>query len=308
VTAAVDQKAPIDPRAAGQILVRSLSDRWRRYRRELKRCQKKYSEEAVHDLRVSTRRLMSTLELLATLVTDNRLKKPRRTLKKRLDMFDPLRDTQIQLLYVEKRLPTCPELQAVYDALAKQERQLVKHIRKQVKRLKTARLEKSVTTMGKQLRARLTDPTKPDETVSAMMSAVDAAFANVVNRRRQMNPDDTTTIHRTRVAFKKFRYMVEVLQPLLGEVTDERLKQMHDFQTMMGDIQDIEVLSASLKAFAQKKKPAVAKALLPTQRELARRRLTLIKTFMRSADELFTFWNQDRRAMRAEETAEKGAV
>lgn len=306
MTAVADKKAPIDPRAAGRILARSLNDRWRKYCRELRRCQKKYSEEAVHDLRVSTRRLMSTLGLLATLVADNRLKKPRRTLKKRLDMFDPLRDTQIQLLYVEKLLPTFPELQAFYDALAKQERQLVKHIRKQVKRLKTARLEKSVTATEKQLRARVTDPTTPDETVSAMMSAVDAAFAKVVNRRRQVKSDDTTTIHRTRVAFKKFRYMVEVLQPLLAEVTDERLKRMHDFQTMMGDIQDVEVLSANLKAFAQQNEPA-AKALLPAQRELARRRRALIKTFIRSADDLFTFWNQDRRATNAKEISKAGA-
>ena len=303
----VDKKAPIDPRAAGQILARSLNDRWRKYRRELKRCQKKYSEDAVHDLRVATRRLMSTLGLLAPLIADKRLKKSRRTLKKRLDMFDPLRDTQIQLLYVEKLLSTFPDLQAFYDTLAKQERQRVKHIRKQVKRLRTARLEKSATATGKQLRARLQDPTKLDETASAMMSAVDAAFAKVVNRRRQIKSDDTTTIHRTRVAFKKFRYMVEVLQPLLAEVTDERLKRMHDFQTMMGDIQDIEVLSANLKAFVQKNAPAAAKALLPTQRELARRRRALIKTFMRSADEPFTFWNQDHRAVKAKEISKKVA-
>jgi len=303
----VDKKAPIDPRAAGQILARSLNDRWRKYRRELKRCQKKYSEDAVHDLRVATRRLMSTLGLLAPLIADKRLKKSRRTLKKRLDMFDPLRDTQIQLLYVEKLLSTFPDLQAFYDTLAKQERQRVKHIRKQVKRLRTARLEKSATATGKQLRARLQDPTKLDETASAMMSAVDAAFAKVVNRRRQIKSDDTTTIHRTRVAFKKFRYMVEVLQPLLAEVTDERLKRMHDFQTMMGDIQDIEVLSANLKAFVQKNAPAAAKALLPTQRELARRRRALIKSFMRSADDLLTFWNQDQRAAKAKEISKKVA-
>ena len=37
-------------------LLDSLHDRWQSFRAELKRCQKKYSEEAVHDLRVATRK------------------------------------------------------------------------------------------------------------------------------------------------------------------------------------------------------------------------------------------------------------
>ena len=44
------------------LLVQAVDERWQTYRRELKRCQKHYSEEAVHDLRVATRRLISVLE------------------------------------------------------------------------------------------------------------------------------------------------------------------------------------------------------------------------------------------------------
>jgi CHAD domain-containing protein len=64
----------------------------------LKRCQKKYSEAAVHDLRVATRRLISTLDLLSELRPDDDLRQTRRKLKKTLDLFSPLRDVQVQLL------------------------------------------------------------------------------------------------------------------------------------------------------------------------------------------------------------------
>src|SRR5262245_50026293 len=68
----------------------SLHDRWRSFRAELKRCRKKYSEEAVHDLRVATRRLISTLELVRRMHPDANLRQARRGLKRLLDMFGPL--------------------------------------------------------------------------------------------------------------------------------------------------------------------------------------------------------------------------
>jgi CHAD domain-containing protein len=272
---------------SGQLLVRALDDRWRKYQKELKRCQKKYSEASVHDLRVATRRLISTLNVLRRLVLDDRLTASRRTLKKRLDLFDPLRDTQVQLLSTEKMLPTFPELQAFYDRLKKQERRLVKQVSKQVGKMKTAKLAKSVAAIEKQLRLLFNDRAKQNEHLTAVKAAVDAAFAKVADLRRSIDPNDATTIHRLRIAFKKFRYMVEALRPLLARVTDRRLKKMHDFQTMMGDIQDIEVLTASLRAFAQKRE--ADSSLQAAFQELSRRRVELIETFLKSADELFTF-------------------
>jgi CHAD domain-containing protein len=67
----------------------SLHDRWQSFRAELKRCRKKASEGAVHDLRVATRRLISTLDLVARVHPEADLRKARRALKKQLDLFGP---------------------------------------------------------------------------------------------------------------------------------------------------------------------------------------------------------------------------
>ena len=72
------------------LLLDSLTERWQTLRSELKRCQKQYSEEAVHDLRVATRRLISTLDLLASVLPEAKLRKARRALKKQLEMLGPL--------------------------------------------------------------------------------------------------------------------------------------------------------------------------------------------------------------------------
>ena len=81
----------------------SLKKQWKRYRKELKRCQRKFSEKAVHQSRVETRRLLSIVELLDPFTPDGRLDKIRACLKRHLDTFDDLRDTHVQLLVVRGR-------------------------------------------------------------------------------------------------------------------------------------------------------------------------------------------------------------
>jgi CHAD domain-containing protein len=64
---------------------------------------------------------------------------------------------------------------------------------------------------------------------------------------------DTKTIHCTRVAFKEFRYMVEALADCLPIATEHRLEAMHDYQTLMGDVQDAQVLLAAVDKFLCKR-------------------------------------------------------
>src|SRR5260221_8758584 len=85
-------------------LSESLQARWKRYRKRLRQCQRKFSEEAVHDSRIETRRLLSLMELLGWFLGGDHLKKARRILKHHLNTFDELRDTQVQLIFVGRML------------------------------------------------------------------------------------------------------------------------------------------------------------------------------------------------------------
>jgi CHAD domain-containing protein len=141
--------------------------------------------------------------------------------------------------------------------------------------------------------------------LTAVTGAVGAAFARAVDLRRSVKPTDTETIHKLRVAFKKFRYTVEALQPILVGVTDAQFKAMNAYQVRMGNIQDVEVLSASVERHAMHRTrvPYGARrrnasrrgrnaAFVPVLQELSRRRAGLIEQFLGSADELFDFWKK----------------
>jgi CHAD domain-containing protein len=272
------------------LLLDALHDRWRTWRSGLKRCRKKYSEAAVHDLRVATRRLISALDLLAGIHPEGKLRKARRRLKRRLEMLGPLRDVQVQLRTIDKMLPSFPELQGLYNALQQRERKLVQRLTAALKRVKTGKLEKAMRAVIRQAEGFLDTPAKQAEKLTAAVDAVGATFNQVVERKLAIDPTDSATIHRMRVAFKKFRYMTEALAPMMDWVTSKQLKAMNDFQGSMGDIQDAEVLLASVTAFAQQQGKERDAAFTRVLEELSRRRTALIDAFLASADTLYTFW------------------
>ena len=272
------------------LLSDSLNDRWQSFRAEVKRCQKKYSEEAVHDLRVATRRLISTLDLLDSIDPEAKLRKARKALKRQLDMFSPLRDVQVQLLTIDKMLPSFPELQEFHDFLVKRERKLMQRLGMELKRLKTSKIRRRIAVAAGQVETLLQAPSAQRQKRAEAMLALESAFNQVVERKQAIAPTDSASIHRMRVAFKKFRYMVESLAPLPGLTTSKQLKAMNAFQGSMGDIQDAEVLLSSVQAFARERGMDSATSLARALEELSRRRTALIETFLETADTLFTFW------------------
>jgi CHAD domain-containing protein len=272
------------------LLLDSLHERWRTFRLHLKRCQKAYSEEAVHDLRVATRRLLSTLDLLASIHPEGDLRKARRLLKKQLAMFGPLRDVQVQLLSIDKMLPSFPELQGFYDTLMKREHKLAQRLGAAVKRIKTNKVRKAMRAATKQVEALLGTPEMQQERRTEAIRAVEVAFNRVVECKQAIDPTDSASIHRMRVAFKKFRYMVESLAPVLDRATSTQLKAMNAFQGSMGDIQDAEVLLTNATVFARKRSVENEASLARALEELSRRRTALIDAFLGAADTLYTFW------------------
>ena len=265
----------------------SLRTQWKRYRKRLKRCQENFSEEAVHESRVETRRLLATVELLGAFIRDERIKKAQRALKRHLDTFDDLRDTQVQLRYVSKMLRAYPAARLFHAYLLKWGDRYTTETRKRIKRIKTKRLGQIIASCKEEMRQERKRRTSK-QALTNLMRAVNRAFARVVQLKARIDPDNTATIHRMRIAFKKFRYMVEALLTLLPGVTEKRLAAMHHYQTMMGDIQDIEVLIVTLGKFF-KKKVVRTESDRYFRDELLRRCQWLVQRYMHTADMLHEF-------------------
>jgi CHAD domain-containing protein len=278
---------PEFPAALATHLAESMGEMRRRYRKRLARCQKKFSEGAVHELRIETRRLLAMLDLLDALQVRDSLKKTRKEFKKRLDAFDELRDTHVQLSLLKPLCRDFPEAREFDLLLLRREKKLIGQLHQDIEAVKQARLERRLKALEKELRkSAKAKPRKAGSSLAA--AALGETFARVVLLRRLVRRNNTKTIHQMRVAFKRFRYMSELLQPMLPRLTKKRLRRMQEYQSMMGNIQDLEVLLAGLKeAVAETCLPAAAMRNLRS--ELLRRRRHLIEVFMDAIDGLFDF-------------------
>ncbi|MCI0554916.1 MAG: CHAD domain-containing protein [Anaerolineae bacterium] len=265
-----------------QLLLDALDKRWKNYRAELKRCRAEFSNEAVHDLRIAARRMLAIIQLLNSISPRPRLQKLNRAFKDQLDEFDDLRDTQVILAEISETIQELPQLQKFQYHLQSVEEDLLKALRKKLKVIDLFDVSKRIRKTRESLEAK-----NDDELALQTIQAVDDAFLITKQRHGWIDSAQPATIHRVRIAFKTFRYMVEIIHPLLKEYPLENLKRMNDYQSLMGEIQDVEVIMQTLADF-----PSRANSFdhEPVRRYYERRHAEATSAFIEDMNEIDTFW------------------
>ena len=266
---------------ARQLLLETFEARWKTYRAELELCRAEFSNEAVHDLRVAARRMLAFLRLLGSIAPQPRLKKLARSFKTQLDEFDDLRDTQVILAELSETAQELPQLREFQRSLQASEARILRSLRKRLKKLEITETTRRIR------KTREFIASEKSDLAGQVLQAVDDAFQRVQQRHRAVDAARPATIHRVRVAFKSFRYMVEIVHPLLAGFPSEILKRMNGYQTRMGEIQDADVFAQTLADFSERASPADP---APVRHYVKRRRADALSAYLAERDELDTFW------------------
>ena len=269
---------------ADNVLVASLEERWKEYRLRSKTCRREFSEEAVHDLRVVARRLLGVLDLARAIEPHPRIQKVRRFLKDQLDDLNDLRDLQVMMVEIEEDLDKLPQLKPIERYLQEREKRLLRKAHKQIQNYQPSALSKRMENIRSALQKQSRDAGFP----ARWLQAVDIIYGRAAQAQAQIDPGQSATIHRLRLAFKRFRYMAEVVQPLLPSYHATNLKRMHDYQSRMGDIQDVETLLQTVSDFSEKGIPSFD--FEPVRRFYEKRHGQLTAAFIEDKGELFAFW------------------
>ncbi len=264
------------------LLLDSLNTRWDKYKTELKTCRREFSEEAVHDFRIAARRLLASLDLLRAVMQDPRIQKMRRVLKDQLDDLDDLRDTQVLLADISETIHETPALQPFQEYLQRREKKLLRAARKEIKSLKVASLSKRIKKLNQTIEA------FKQVDLEKLFSVVDETYAIVNQRYTLVDPSQPATIHRVRLAFKKFRYIVEAIYPILQDFPSDHLKRMHDYQASMGDIQDMEVALQGLANFGEQAPASYNPE--PVRAYYIERHALALSRYIEDKGEALTFW------------------
>lgn len=272
---------------------KSLQKQWQCYCRRLVRCQTRASEKRIHNLRITARRLLAIIELLGAVLPAPARRQVRCCLKQHLDIFDHLRDTQVGRNLVAPLRSSFPAAKQFYGWLGKREDRQARKAEKCARRLRLKPIRRALNHCLDQLKQQRKLHAARSES-ALLQAALATAFKRVARLRRKIVRTNVASIHLTRIAFKTFRYMLEALSHENSCLTEEFLAELRHYQTMMGDVQDAEVLLRGLDKFARRKNVAGLE-LERLRRELLRRRKWLIGVYMDAAPQLRNFWPLPRR-------------
>lgn len=271
------------------ILLSAFDERWKKFRAQHKACRMEFTDEAVHDLRVTSRRLLAVLGLAKVLVPHPRVRKARQIIKQMIEDLNELRDVQVMLVETSENIEMTPELKPFRKFLKKREAKLMRAAYKRIKQNGLSELSKRTGKIRESLEKEEQASPQFNE---RLLEAAHNAYALAEQAYGQVDPLQASSIHRLRLAFKKFRYLVEMIHPLVKDFPIGNFENMHKYQGMMGNIQDAEVFLNSFLEYVKEHSPQTDTENV-TQFCNARLK-SLIVDFMENKGEVFTFWNFDK--------------
>lgn len=195
--------------------------------------------EAVHDLRVSMRRIRSLLRELRTVFGAFHVNRIREDLKFVGDATSVLRDLEVLQQTVE-HLQLDPQdragLQTWLESLRQQERGARQRV---IRLLQSGRLEDPIN----HLRALLVLPVPMgnDPEATGFARKVVQKARRKVERQHDASVVDVHALHQLRISYKRLRYTVEALAPVLSPMMCQWGSVAKKFQSILGDIHDHDV-------------------------------------------------------------------
>jgi CHAD domain-containing protein len=230
---------------------------------------------------------MSLLQLLSPLTASNHLQRVEHCLKKHLDAFDDLRDTQVQLSALRGFRKTFRAADRFYGFLKKQEVRLECTTLSWAGELRAKKLAKMVRTFREEAKDWLKHA-GPQRANRVLLFTLEQAFDSAIRLKERIDNRDPRSIHATRIAFKKFRYMVEVLAGRWAWADKHLLSRMRSYQGLMGDIQDAEVFRRAFAKFGDQQQ-SDPESTGKFAHRLVRHRDDLIARYLAAADRLAAF-------------------
>jgi CHAD domain-containing protein len=262
-------------------VARKLREMDRALPAETKRVVTSADDEAVHDLRVTIRRLRTVLKLARPLYGRFLADAVRRSFAAVQQATGDLRDEEALAQTLDKLdkldAPTGAALRAWRDRRRARERLLRRAV---VRHLQSGELAKARTLLGA-LTALPVKPRRKKDLARFALRCTDDARREV-DGHRGAGTDDALALHELRIAYKHLRYSIEIFESALPADVAAVREPATKFQKRLGDIHDIDValetvarsrgltlpvkakVGAALRALRAKKIDAYEREMRPT--------------------------------------------
>jgi CHAD domain-containing protein len=270
--------APRSPQApaAGPYVVKKLRELDIALADAIPRVVTSADDEAIHDLRVAIRRLRTLLRMARPLFGRWHADVVRKAFADVMRATGELRDEEV-LEETLDGLAEDPAFAAWLQARTARERKLRRAVLARIERgeLDRARL------MLKALIVFPFDPKRNIELSKFARRTVERA-RRIVEKGRDVPPEDMQGLHDLRIAYKELRYSIELLAEALPLDARAMLEPAVVFQKRLGEIHDVDVANDVLQKARTLPRPVLDEAIAA----LARVREKRIAKYLRELDPL----------------------
>ncbi|MCX7909008.1 MAG: CHAD domain-containing protein [Ignavibacteria bacterium] len=218
------------------------------YTENLEKVINDFDDEAIHDLRVSIRRILAFMSLVDELCGRQLNISLIKSLKNKIKKFNQLRDVQVQISFLINQIKKFPELLDFLFTLKSKEK-------KQISKLKKFLQKKQVNFAGELFfyhnnlkQEECFNQTTKDDVIKIAANSLNEVKTSIGG----IVVGNYETYHKTRLKIKRFRYIIETVEQII-QSPREKLKSIQELQTILGEIQDYTVLLSLLERFCQKK-------------------------------------------------------
>jgi CHAD domain-containing protein len=268
-----------------QLFFEKIDSIWLRFLKNHRICKTAFSEKSVHDLRVAIRRFQSLVLILRRIMPCPYLDEIHKILRKEIRSFGALRDTQVQIKKILSLRNTFPILGHFYNDLIAREQFYIEEIQGKINQEDLTDLEGLVFF----LKMYMTKNLEGKDLQNMVFNITQESFLEVKLRKDAINHNSLESIHQVRLAFKKFRYIMEHLQKYY-KISSSMMGKHRKYQTMMGKIQDNVVLFGLLNDFIISHPEYSIKDYLAVLNHISEEEIILVTDFINNASILDTFW------------------
>lgn len=207
--------------------------------------------EAVHQMRVATRRLRAALALFADCLPEREARRWQKEIRRITRALGAARDTDVQFEWLAGFLSSLtdeallPGVNRLLLRLHQQRQRQQAEVVKALDRLEAGRL---IDEMNEALRLRVVQA-RLDQ-IDARSPGVYAGAAEAVTRRLEeflaydvfvYKPEHKAELHAMRIAAKHLRYTLEIFAELYADGLKKPIKTVKEFQELLGTLHDCDV-------------------------------------------------------------------
>lgn len=209
------------------------------------------SAEAVHDMRVASRRLRSALQDFRPYLDRQSADSVIKQVKSIADALGEVRDQDVAILALEKLAAEIPpQCSATLEDLIDSRKEIRKEARKKLKHDLKEHLKTLRSSFRETLAAAMKAPASNSrQRLQGDMSYRDVAALVISNRLIELEklgdsldrPEDVDGLHQMRIAAKRLRYAIELLHQCWSPGLLQLAEQIARLQSALGNVHDCDV-------------------------------------------------------------------